>query len=249
MITPSDIRVSIDVGCHQHSIAIGLPNGEVVDEFEVAHRPEGFDLFFHRVDEYRRRFGGEVSVAMEGYNGWARPLDTLVRSRGYRLYNVNNLKLARFKEIFPAAAKTDRIDARKGLELFQLSDHIPAAKGVLQEVSATPLENEKLKRLTRRRRLLVEEKSRLLNRLQADLQAVCPQLLAITKDADNLWFLRFITASDDLTKLSRLRQKTVLSIKSVGRKYAAIIGEWKKQVRFSHDVAWVGPMIIEDGKR
>jgi hypothetical protein len=53
---------------------------------------------------------------MEGYNGWARPLDSLIRARGYRLYNINNLKLTRFKEIFPGAAKSDRIDARKGLE-------------------------------------------------------------------------------------------------------------------------------------
>jgi len=71
---------------------------------------------------------------MEGFNGWARPLDSMVRGRGYRLYNINNLKLARFKEIFPGAAKSDRIDTRKGLELFQLSDHLPLAKEVLQEV-------------------------------------------------------------------------------------------------------------------
>jgi len=29
----------------------------------------------------------------------------MVRRRGYRLYNINNLKLARFKEIFPGAAQ------------------------------------------------------------------------------------------------------------------------------------------------
>ena len=81
----------------------------------------------------------------------------MVRQRGYRLYNLNNLKFARFKEIFPGAAKSDRIDARKGLELFQLSDHLPLAKEVLQEVSGTPPENEVLKRLTRRRRRLVNE--------------------------------------------------------------------------------------------
>jgi hypothetical protein len=33
---------------------------------------------------------------MEGYNGWARPLDRQVLLRGWRLYNVNNLKLARY---------------------------------------------------------------------------------------------------------------------------------------------------------
>ena len=31
---------------------------------------------------------------------------------------------------------------RKGLEIFQLSDHLPLAKEVLQEVSGTPPQNE-----------------------------------------------------------------------------------------------------------
>lgn len=244
-----DIRVSVDVGCHRHSVAIGLSTGEVLDEFDMAHHVEGFNLFFERIDQYRHRYGGAVFVAMEGYNGWARPLDTLVRDRGYRLFNINNLKLARFKEIFPAAAKNDRIDARKGLELFQLHDHLPLAKGVLQEVTPGPRENDLLKRLTRRRRSLVNEKGRVVNRLQADLQAVCPGLAAITNNADNLWFLNFLTHADDLTKLARLKQNTVLGIRAVGRKYAATIRAWQKQASFSHDVECVGPMIIEDAKR
>jgi len=249
-MTPScDIRVSIDVGCHSHSVAIGLASGDVLDEFELTHQPEGFALFFERVEGCQRRYGGEVSVAMEGYNGWARPLDSLVRSHGYRLFNINNLKLARFKEIFPAAAKTDRIDARKGLELFQLRDHLPAAKGVLQEVMATPLANDMLKRITRRRRALVNEKSGVLSRMQADLQAVCPGLLSMTNDADNAWFLNLLAHADDLRKLARLRKNTLLSIKGIGRKYAAIIGQWQTCACFGHDVEWVGPMIVEDARR
>ncbi len=69
---------------------------------------------------------------MEGYNGHVRPLDSLVRAQGWQLFNVNNLKLARFKEIFPSPAKSDRIDSAKTLELFQLRDHLPMAGGVLQ---------------------------------------------------------------------------------------------------------------------
>jgi hypothetical protein len=42
-------------------------------------------------------------------------LDQPILSHGYTLFNINNLKLARFKEVFPSAAKTDAIDARKGL--------------------------------------------------------------------------------------------------------------------------------------
>jgi transposase len=150
-----ELRVSVDVGYRRHSVAIGLPSGEVLEEFEIEHRLEGFEDFFSRIEKHNSKRGYSVAVAMEGYNGYARPLDSMVRQRGYRLYNINNLKLARFKEIFPGSAKSDRIDARKGLELFQLRDHLPLAKEVLQEVTGTPQHNEVLKRLTRRRRRLV----------------------------------------------------------------------------------------------
>ncbi len=130
-----EVRVSVDMGYHSHNVAIGLSSGEVLEEFQIPHRPEGFQYFFSRIESHRKEKGYPVAVAMERFNGYARPLDSLVRARGYRLYNINNLKLARFKEIFPGAAKTDPIDARKGLELFQLRDHLPLAKEVLQEVA------------------------------------------------------------------------------------------------------------------
>jgi hypothetical protein len=76
-----------------------------------------------------------MSSQSTGFNGWARPLDGQSLRRGYRLYSINNLKLVRYKEIFPAPAKTDAIDARRILELFQLSDHLPLAKDALQEVA------------------------------------------------------------------------------------------------------------------
>ena len=212
-----ELRVSVDIGCRSHNVAIGLSSGEILDEFSITHEPEGFRQFFSRIEKQERRFGCPVAVAMEGYNGYARPLDTLVRARDYRLFNINNLKLARFKEIFPGAAKTDAIDARKGLELFQLRDHLPMAKDVLQEVRKTPQENEILKRLSRRRRRLVDERVRVLNNLQADLQAVCPGLLEITGEADNLWFLRFLTSTDDLRKLARMREATIRKIPGIGK--------------------------------
>ncbi len=178
-IASLEIRVGIDVGCHNHSVAIGLSSGELLEEFDIDHRPEGFRKFFDHLENQQQIFGCPVAVAMEGFNGHARPLDTLILAKDYRLYNINNLKLARFKEIFPAAAKTDEIDARKALELFQLRDHLPTAKGVLQEIPKCAEENAILKRLTRRRRRLVNERVRLLNSLQDDLHAVCPGLLGI----------------------------------------------------------------------
>ncbi len=244
-----EIRVSVDVGCQQHSVAIGLPTGELLEEFDIEHESAGFKMFFDRVEHWEKVYQASVSVAMEGYNGYARPLDRLIRVRNYRLYNVNNLKLARFKEIFPGASKTDEIDARKGLELFQLSDHLPLAKKVLQEVIPIPKVNEQLKRLTRRHRRLVNERVSLKNSIQSDLQAVCPGLLEITKDVGNRWFIHFLVSAENLSKLARKRRASLLKIRGVGQMYATYIEQWQKNAFFSDEVDIVSPMIIDDAKR
>jgi len=242
------IRVGVDVGCKTHQVAIAGPEGRLLDEFAIPHAQEGFAEFFTRVEQRRCELDLPVAVAMEGLNGYSRPLDRMVLERGYELYNVNNLKLARFREIFPGAAKNDR-DARKILELFHLKDHLPLATDVLQEAPRVPEVNEKLKRLSRRRRQLVNEKVRVVNRMQSDLQAVCPELLAITNDADNLWFLRFLSSRDDLRKLARMHRKSVLDISGIGKKYAGVITEWQRQAKFSPEVDFVSPMIISDARR
>ncbi|WP_292929194.1 hypothetical protein [Nitrosomonas sp.] len=52
-----------------------------------------------------------------------------------------------------------------------------------------------------------------------------------------------------MTKLSRLRVSTLLKIPGVGRKYADSIVAWQSHASFSHEVEWVGEMIIEDARR
>lgn len=244
--TSVEIRVSVDVGSRQHHVASGLSSGAVLEEFAIAHQPEGFAHLFARIETHHHHYPGPVAVAMEGYNGSARPLDRLGQVRGYRLYNINNLKLARFKEIFPGADKTDRLDARKGLELFQLPEHLPLAKAVLQEVGTVPAANE---RLTRRRRRLVNERVRVLNTLQANLQAVCPGLIEITREVGNQWFLHFLVSADTLLQLTRYRKATILNIPCVGRTYARVIQDWQPRAQWSPEVEWVGAMIQEDAQR
>jgi transposase len=243
------LRVGVDVGSRCHSVAIGLSDGSLLEEFEIPHRAEGFREFFARVETCARRHAVPIAVAMEGYNGHVRPLDNLVRARGWRLFNVNNLKLARFKEIFPAAAKSDRIDSRKTLELFQLRDHLPMAGEVLQEVMATPQENNVLKRLSRRRRRLVNERGRVVNALQADLQAVCPGLLEITRDVGNLWFLNFLTCRKGLIKLARVRRASLLKVPGIGTHFANAIQAWQGRAYFAPDASLVGDMIQQDAAR
>jgi transposase len=131
------MRVDIDVGCNPHRVGIGGPGGSLREEFNISHTDAGFCEFCRRVEHHREELGLPMAVAMEGCNGYARPLDQQLQRRGYTLYNVNNLKLVRFKEVFSKAAKTDTIDTRKIRELFHLKDHLPLAKDVRQKVAVT----------------------------------------------------------------------------------------------------------------
>ncbi len=251
MLTPQSLqlRVGVDVGTRCHSVAVGLTDGRLLEEFEIPHTAAGFGDFFARIEGHAKRYPYPIAVAMEGYNGHVRPLDSLVKARGWRLFNVNNLKLARFKEIFPAAAKSDRIDTRKTLELFQLRDHLPMARDVLQEVMATPEENDILKRLSRRRRRLVNERGRVINSLQADLQAVAPGLLQITRDVGNLWFLNFLTCRKDIRKLAQVHRASLLKLPAIGATYTDRIQAWQQGACFGPDARLVGDMIRQDAKR
>jgi transposase len=240
------LRVAVDVGCERHRVAVGLADGSILDEFDVTHNAEGVRNFFDRVSRHEVALGLPVAVAMEGYNGYARPIDQQVMARGWQLFNVNNLKLARFKEIFPAPAKTDAIDARRILQLFNLKDR--AARKALEQIRPVPLPEAQLKALTRRRKQLVHDRARISMRMQAELHAVCPGLLGITKQASNVWFLSLLACRDDLTKLASLRLSTLLELRGVGRVYAGAVRRWQQDAMFSDTVAWTGPMIVEDAR-
>jgi transposase len=249
MLHEKELRVCMDIGNKKHHVAVGLSSGEIIDRFDLCHTPNAITTFFQKIKIYEEQYSLPVAIAMEGYNGYARPMDKIALSKGYRLLNVNNNKLAQFKKVFAGPAKTDEIDALKMFELFALSDHLPIAKGVLQEISKAPLVNEKLKCLSRRRRVLVDDKIRIVNRLQSDLQAISPDFISITGSIDNIWFLNFLTAREDITKLLSVRRTSLLKIKGVGRQYANKILTWQKEAIFSPEAEWMGPIILSDAKR
>lgn len=245
----AELRVAVDIGSKQHRVGIGGGDGGTLEEFDISHDRDGFAKFFNRIAAFEKRYQLPVVVAMEGFGGWARPLDQMIQQHGYELLNVNNVKLARFKEIFPGPAKSDKIDTRKMLQLMHMREVLPLGKTVLRRVDPVPVENEQLKRFTRRRRQLVEDKVRLISRLHSDLQAVSPGLLEITGDIDNLWFLNLLTSREDLTKLAGMKRASLLKIPGIGKAYAAKVEAWQKSAAFADETAWVGEMVISDAQR
>ncbi len=64
---------------------------------------------------------------------------------------------------------------------------------------------------------------RVINSVSADLQAVTPGPLEITRDAGNLWFPNFLTRRKGLTKLARIRRARLLKVPAIGTTFADAI--------------------------
>lgn len=77
----------------------------------------------------------------------------------------------------------------------------------------------------------------------------CPELLALTGDVTNVWFLNFLTCRDALPKLAKLQQRSVLAIAAIGQKYAGQIQVWQRSACFAPDVDIVSEMILQDARR
>lgn len=67
------LHVAIDVGCRRHHLAIASAQGQLFAEFDIEHTAEGFMQLFTAI-EHHREPQQPVWIAMEGYNGCARPL-------------------------------------------------------------------------------------------------------------------------------------------------------------------------------
>jgi len=93
----------------------------IFKEFGISHNASGFNSLFSEINHYESTLKCPVIIGMEGFNGYARPLDQLIQQKGYILYNINNLKLARFKELFSGPAKTDVIVPKKIVEFMRIA--------------------------------------------------------------------------------------------------------------------------------
>lgn len=74
--TPAGITPQTGAGSiNQADRAANDADGSVLDSLRIDHDRAGFAVFFDRAKRQRASPEQAVRVAMEGYSGWARPLD------------------------------------------------------------------------------------------------------------------------------------------------------------------------------
>lgn len=106
------LSVGIDVGSASHAIAMMDPNGRFCEEFTIAHNHTSFIQTVHKIKALANKLKAPVTVAIEGYNGYAAPFDRYLAKNGITVVAVNNLRFSRYREIFGQPYKNDAYDAR-----------------------------------------------------------------------------------------------------------------------------------------
>lgn len=175
--------IGLDWADGKHAVCLQAGGSTQRESDEIKHRPETIDEWARGL---RARFGGKpVAIALELAKG---PIVYALRKYEFLvLFPINPATLAKYREMFaPSGAKDDPTDAELALEF--LLKH-PERLSPLDPQSA---QMRALEQLVEMRRRLVDDQTRLTNRLTSALKNYFPQVLEWFADKASLVFCDFL---------------------------------------------------------
>ncbi len=213
----------IDVGSESHHIIILDEEDNFLYNKKISHKIDEFTKSINLFKQIEKKERGKLSFALEGKNGHSNPLDRILLNKGFTLYNVDNLKLKRFREAFAGEWRDDERDSLMLSKMLKLKDHINSQreKVFIKIEKPSPL-TESLKLLSRHQQTLINEKVRLTNRLRKKLLEICPQILELGK-VKNKKIIAILAKYPDFSKYKRITLKSLLKIKGLGKKQAPFL--------------------------
>lgn len=239
----------IDIGSEHHHVIIINDEQKVLYDRKVAHKMSGFHKAIEEFREIEAREDMRISFAIEGKNGYGSPFDRILIDRGFTLYNVDNLKLRKFREVFGAEWRNDRRDAKMLAKMVKIRDQVESDREkVFIKVEKPPLVNEKLKILSRHQKSLINEKVRIENRLRKRLLEICPDILEFG-DTGSKKLLRVLIKYPDFSRYKRLTMGGLIKIKGIGEKKARLMLESLREIDYYGELGDIYRTIILSNAR
>jgi transposase len=193
--------VGIDWADRKHDFCLQAADSDQRESGVVAHTPEAIVQW---ASSLRRRFPGPIAVCLEIAKG---PLiNALQRYDFFVIFPLNPAMLAKYREAFtPSGAKDDPTDAELALEL------VVRHRDKLQMLKPQSPAMRMLATLVEARRSLVDDKTRITNRLTVTLKQYFPQALVWFEQRDTVLFCDFLCRWPTLKHVKRARQSTLQS--------------------------------------
>jgi transposase len=199
--------VSIDWADQDHEYALREKPGQPKETGNIEHSPEALTEW---IMDLRRRFpNGSIAICLEQFRGAL--VYFLMRFDFIVLYLINPLTLSKFRQaLYPSGPKDDPRDTDLLLEL--LEKH----RDKLRRWNPEPECVRKLDLLSQHRRAIVNDITRLTNRLTSYLKSYYPQALSLAGA------LNTVQACDFLEKwpsLELLKKSKLQNIETFYRKH------------------------------
>ncbi len=234
----------IDVGSESHHVIIMDDTGEVLYDRKVAHTFSEFHKVIVEFKGIEKQHQGEITFAIEGKNGYGAPFDRILMKNGFKLYNVDNLKLRRFRDVFGAEWRNDRRDAKMLAKMLKLKDHMDAQEEkAFIAVEKAPAVNEKLRILSRHQQSLIDEKIRIQNRLRKRLLEVCPDILE-HGDTNSKKLLQLLKKYPDFSRYKKITLGALLKIETIGKTTAVSILEGLRNIQYVEELTGIYKALI-----
>jgi transposase len=109
------VYVGIDIAKVRNDVRVELPDGRV-QRFKVANRKEDYD----RLAKYLTSLEGDCQIGLEASGNYHRPLAYYLQEKGFEVYLISSLALARTREaIHNSWDKNDPKDAQVIVHLLK----------------------------------------------------------------------------------------------------------------------------------
>jgi len=140
----------IDVGSVSHHVTILDEEDHILYNQKISHKLDEFTKTIKQFKRIEEKEKGVISFALEGKNGYSSSFDRVLPNQGFTLYNIDNLKLIRFREAFAGEWKDDRRDSLLLSKMLKLKKHIDSKREkVFVKIEKSSLLTESLKLLSR----------------------------------------------------------------------------------------------------
>jgi transposase len=200
------LLVGIDWADDHHDICLLVGSTDRADEgkvpvperFQIAHTADGFNELSTRLRK-RESVPGQILIAIETPHGLL--VHELVR-QGYVVYAIPPKSVNRYKDRHQSSSAKD--DKRDALALAHL---LRTDRERFRPLALLPDEYRLLDALSKDLRQLIEDRTRLLNRLKAALKDYYPQALDLFSELDGAIGLAFLKAYPEPASLSSLSEK------------------------------------------
>jgi transposase len=204
-VPPNDLSrfaacIGLDWADGKHAVCLKVADADRREAGELEHRPEAIDAWAR---ELRQRFGGQpVAIALELAKG---PIVHALRKYAFFvIFPINPATLAKYREVFaPSGAKDDPTDADLALSfLLKYPEK-------LCPLDPQSVEMRALEQLVEMRRVLVNDQTRITNRLTSALKNYFPQALEWFPDKASILFCDFLTRWPTLKAARQARRATL----------------------------------------